>query len=235
MMWLLMWQAPEALTGVSLLRRALPGIEEFIAAWREDELRRVARDCQWFNRLFQNFKSGEKGSQIFLEIQDIQNFHNVHGIFIVFPYIFSTGFGNSGVRSRPFCGNWSSKGWASSWFVDSEQFVIASAETQPTCSWAALDAVWAIRACSCEFWFKRTNIEKTWETTLGYWIFAAIFGWWTGWFFKTHTVLKYSNRKVLREFNNSFGVALRRCKNKVVSMLRWVWNRKFISSLCCKM
>lgn len=29
-------EAPEALTGVSLLRRALPGVEEFIVAWRKD-------------------------------------------------------------------------------------------------------------------------------------------------------------------------------------------------------
>ena len=31
-------EAPEALTGVSLLRRALPGVEEFIVAWRKDIL-----------------------------------------------------------------------------------------------------------------------------------------------------------------------------------------------------
>ena len=31
-------EAPEALTGVSLLRRALPGVDEFIVAWRKDIL-----------------------------------------------------------------------------------------------------------------------------------------------------------------------------------------------------
>ena len=41
-------EAPEALTGVSLLRRALPGVEEFIVAWQKDNL---TPSCGFFRRL----------------------------------------------------------------------------------------------------------------------------------------------------------------------------------------